>query len=156
MFDSNWGMSQAAYLVIVVAAIAAIVVYLRRAFRRPGERPWPVFFVGLYNILLLIAYLFGLLTQVSSEELGFIPLWVLTMPWSGLVVWLVMGTDVLDSAFLSNSVPEVILGNIAFLCNIVAFVLPAVANSCILYFLLKRHQKKAAEDEAWEQARRNR
>ena len=150
MFDSNWDANQAVFLVIVLGMIAAIVVYLVRAFRRQNQKPWPAFYVGLYIILLLLFSLFAMLTAVSLEGFGSFPLLVLTTPWSWLVMWLLNSTGVLDSNSLANNVAVVILLNLAVVA------LPGAANSCILYFLLKRREKKAAEDVAWEQARRNR
>jgi hypothetical protein len=151
MFDSNGNDGQAVYAVIVVAMIAAIAFFLIRAFRRKGEKPWPLFFVGLYNIVLLLLYLFGMMTQVSWEGLGFFPLFALTSPWSWLIGWISDRTGTLDSSFLGSGLEGTFLG-IFLACNVLA----ASANSCILYFLFKRRQRKLAEDEAWEQARRNR
>jgi hypothetical protein len=121
-----------------------------RAFRSQDKRPWPTLLVGAYDILLLLSVLFGIATQVRSEGFGFVPLLVLTMPWSWLAGWVVKSTGAWDSVFLA--------GNLAgrLLIDMTIFVLPGAANSCILYFLIKRLQKQAAEDEAWEQARRNR
>jgi hypothetical protein len=150
MFDSNWGAGQVMCATGILAAIAGIVVYLVRAFRRRGEKPWPAFFVGIYNVLLLLLLLFGVAMQVSSEGFGFLPLMVLTTPWSWILVWLAKNTEVLDSVLSWNNTAGALLYYFASLG------LPWVTNSCILYFLLKRHQKKAAEDAAWEQARRNR
>jgi hypothetical protein len=150
MFDQNWYEDQAAYIAVIVTAIAAIIVFLVWEFRRKNKMPWPVFFVGIYNILLLFSYLFGIATQVGWEGFGSFPLLMLTTPWSWLVIWLLNSTGVFDSKSLANNVTVVILINLA------TFALSGAANSCILYFLLKRREKKLAEDEAWEQARRNR
>lgn len=48
------------------------------------------------------------------------------------------------------------LADTFFFIFIIHNVLAASANSYILYFLLIRREKKLAEVEAWEQARRNR
>lgn len=151
MFDSNWDANQSAYLVISLGAIATITFLLVRAFRRKDEKRWPVFCVGTYNILLLFLYLFGMFTQVSWEGFGFFPLIAFTLPWS----WL------LDSLFTHLGIAEINffgggLADTFFDIFLIHNVLAASANSCILYFLLKRRQKKHSEDEAWEQARRGR
>jgi hypothetical protein len=146
------GADQTAYSIVVVAVIGAITVKLFRAFRRKDEKPWPVFFVGLYNIVLLLLYQFGMMTQVGWEGFGFFPLLVLTLPWSGLTMWLLANhTGLLDHNYAGSSYDPTLLANF-----IIFNVLSGPANSCILYFLLKRRQRKVAEDEAWEQARRNR
>ena len=74
MFTSSWDAGQAVYLAIVVGAIAAIVFYSVRTFRSQGRKPWPAFFVGAYNVALLLLFLFGMFTQESSEGFGFLPL----------------------------------------------------------------------------------
>jgi hypothetical protein len=150
MFDKNWSADQAVQMVIVVVAVAAIAFYLFRMFRLTGKRSWPKIFVGIYCILLLLMDLFSVATQVSSEGFGSFPLLVLTTPWSWLIIWLLNSTGVFDSRYSGDVLAGVLLG------NLMIFALPGAANSCIIYFLVKRHEKKAAEDEAWEQARRNR
>jgi len=150
MFDSNWSDDVVALLVIGIAAIAGISVYLVRVFRNRDKKPWPLFWVGIYGLLLLLFYLFAVTTQVNSEGFGSFPLHVLTTPWSWLAVWLLNATGALDARVLGSGVGQ------AILFNLIIFAAPGVANSCILYLLLKRHERKAAEDEAWEQARRNR
>ena len=134
---------------IVVAVIAVISVALFRAFRREGEKPWPTFFVGIYNILLLLLYLLGMMSQVSSEGFGFLPLMALTLPWSGLAMWwFASHSGLSDHNFSASSFDPTLLINF-----LIFNVLAGPANSYILYFLLKRRQKKVAEDEAWEQAK---
>ena len=151
MFDQHWDAGQAAYIVLVVAAIAAIAVFLVRTFRRKSNKPWALFFVGIYNILLLLFYLFGMLTQVGWEGFGFLPLMALTLPWSLFLDWLFSHLAVLAMNLFGGG-----LADTFFSIFVIHNVLASSANSCILYFLIKRHQKRAAEDEAWEQARRNR
>jgi len=109
-----------------------------------------MFFAGIYNILLLLLFLLGMLTQVGWEGFGFFPLVTLTTPWSWILDWLLTHIASQDVNFFGGGLPETF-----FFIFIIHNVLAASANSCILYFLVKRHQKKAAEDEAWEQARRN-
>jgi hypothetical protein len=152
MFGLNGTSDQVVYLVVVAIAISAITLKLTRAFRRKGEKPWPVFFVGLYNILLLILFLFGMMTDVDSEGFGFIPLLLLTLPWGGLAIWFLANhTGLAHHNFAGIGFDPTLLINF-----IIFNVLAGPANSGILYFLLKRRQRKVAEDEAWEQARRNR
>jgi len=149
MFDLSDSMVQVVYLVVVPMVIAVISAILFRWFRHNDERPWPALFVGLYNILLLLLFLLGMTTQRSLEGFGFLPLLALTLPWSRLLEWL------FDYAGISNLGGNGLAGTL--LMNFVTYnVLAGPANSCILYFLLKRRQRKASEDEVWEQARRNR
>ncbi len=152
MFDLNIGADQLVYSIIVVSAIAVITIKLIRAFRRKGAKPWPAFFVGLYNIVLMLLYLFGMMTDVSSDGFGFFPLLFLTLPWSGLAAWFLANhTGLAHHNFAGSGFdPTLLINFIVF--NVVA----GPANSCILYFLLKRRQRKLAEDEAWGRARRNR
>jgi hypothetical protein len=149
MFDWNWDADEAVHFVIVIAAISAIIVYLVRAFRRQGEKPWPALSVGIYNILLLLLFLFGMMTERESEGFGFLPLIGLTLPWSWLLDWSL--GRIMDLNFHVAGLP-----NTFFYTFAIHNVLAGSVNSCILYLFLKRWQKKAAEDEAWEQARRNR
>lgn len=143
---------QTAYFVVVIAAISVITSWLIRGFRRKNERPWPSIIVGIYNIVLLFLFLFGMVTQVRSEGFGFVPLLVLTLPWGALAMWLLASVVGLSSHNFAGSGYDPTL-----VINFVVFnLLAGPANSFILYFVLKRRQKKAAEDEAWEQARRNR
>jgi len=151
MFDSNWDANQAVYLVIVLGMIAAIVFYLVRAFHNQGQKPWPAFFVGIYNILLLLLFIFGMMTQVTWEGFGFFPLMALTTPWSWLLNWLLIHSALTDISIFGRGLPDTF-----FDIFIIHNVLAASANSCILYFLLKRRQRKLAGVETWEQARRNR
>jgi hypothetical protein len=151
MFDSYWGADQAFFVTFVLAALAVIAFLLIRAFRRKGARPWPAFFVAIYNIVLLLLFLFGVLTQVSWEGFGFFPLMVLTTPWSWPLIWLSNHSGLLDAGFFGTGLEGTFLWY--FVC---CDILAASANSAILYLLLKRRQKRLAEDEAWEQARRNR
>jgi hypothetical protein len=150
MFHSNQDAGQTVYFVIVVPAIAAIIVYLVRAIPHKGQKPWPAFFVGIYSILMLLLFLFGMMTQVDSEGFGFLPLMVLTTPWSWIAGWLLKSTNAFSTGLLGGN----LMGPIFF--NLVTFLVPALANSCILYSLLKRREEKLVEDGAWEQARRNR
>lgn len=115
------------------------------------KKSWPAILVGIYNALLLLLFLFGAMTQVSLEGYGFLPLFVLTSPWSWIIVWLCSKVDFLDSNFL-----EAGLGNTFVIIFLACNVLSGSANSCIFYSLLRRRQRKLAEDEAWEQARRDR
>jgi hypothetical protein len=151
MFDSNWDVGQALYTVIVVVSIASITSLLVRAFLRNDHKPWPAICVGIYNIALLVLYLFGMMTQVSSEGFGFLPLFALATPWSWLLVWFFVQIEVHYSSFLGTGLEGTSL-SIFIACNILA----ASANSTILYLLLKRREKKRDEDEAWERARRQR
>jgi len=151
MFDSRWDADQAVFVAIVSVAIATITFLLTRAFRRKSQGPWPAFFVGIYNIVLLLLFLFGMLTQESSEGFFFIPLLALTTPWSWILIWLSNRSGLIDTGLVGTGLEGTFLWFFIF-CNILA----ASANSGILYFLLRRRQRKLAEDEAWEQARRNR
>jgi hypothetical protein len=148
MFDSSWDAGQPIYTTIVVAAVATIASLLFRAFHRKRHMPWPTFYVGIYNIVLLVLYLLGMLTQATSEGFGFLPLFCFTTTWSWLILWLSTRIEVHYPNFLGGGLEGIFL-SIFIACNVVA----ASANSGILYFLLKQRQTKLAEDEAWEHAR---
>jgi hypothetical protein len=92
-----------------------------------------------------------MLTQKSSEGFGFLPLIAVTLPWSLLIDFSITYLDVGDVNFFGGG-----LADTFFRIFIIHNVLAGSANSVPLYVLLKRRQKKHAEDEAWEQARRNR
>src|ERR1035438_1105866 len=94
MSDLSNSADEAIYLVVVTGIITFIAVMLIRAFRRTNEKPWPAIFVGLYNILLLLLFIFGMLTQISSEGFGFLPVLALTLPWSWLIGWVFNQTGV--------------------------------------------------------------
>lgn len=151
MFDSNWNDGEAVYLVIVAGAITLISIYLIRAFRRKDEKQWPALFVGIYNILLLLLFIFGMMTQESSEGFGFLPLVALTLPWSWLLGWSLTRLGLADISLFGGGLADTFFG-ILMIHNVLA----ASANSVLLYFILKRRQKKRAEDEAWERTRWNR
>jgi hypothetical protein len=151
MFDSCLNVDQAAFIVVALVAIAAISLLLRQAFDRSGAKPWPAFFVGMYNIVLLILFLFGIFTQERSEGFGFVPLFAFTTPWSWLIVWFSISSGLVDNVLTGTGLPGTFLWTFIN-CNILA----ASANSASLYLVLRRRQRKSAEDEAWERARRNR
>jgi uncharacterized membrane protein HdeD (DUF308 family) len=151
MSSSNEVAVQAAYSVVVVVLVAGIAVMLHRVFHRQDERRWPAFFVGLYNILLLLLYLLGMMTQANSEGFGFLPLLALTLPWSRLIEWTFDYTGIYDLCIWGSGFAGTLLINFT-----TYNVLAGPANSIILYYLLRRRQRKVAEDEAWEQTRRNR
>lgn len=115
------------------------------------KRQWHAILVGTYNIVLLLLFLFGMLTQVSWEGFGFFPLFALTTPWSWLLIWLSVRTGFLDTGIVGTGLAGTFLW-VFVSCNVLA----GSANSVILYLLLRRRQKKLAEDEAWEHARWNR
>jgi hypothetical protein len=117
--------------------------------KKNGEKPWPAIWVGIYMSTLLILFLFGMVTQFSSEGFGFFPLIALTTPWSWLLIWGFAHTGTADSSILGSGLQGTFLFYL-FACNI----LSGTANSCILYTVLKRREKKIADDEAWERARR--
>ena len=151
MFSLNESTDQVVYSIVVVALIAAITLKLIRAFRHKDEKRWPLIFVGLYNILMLLLYLLGMMTQVSSEGFGFLPLLTLTLPWSRLIEWVFDYTGISNLRVWGSGFAGTLL------INFVTYnVLAGPANSYILYFLLKRRRRKMTEDEAWEQARRSR
>ncbi len=119
--------------------------------KRRGEKPWPAIFVGIYMFILLLLFIFGMVTQVDSEGFGFFPLLALTTPWSWLLLWVFSHTGIADSPFWGAGLQGTFLFYFVA-CNF----LSGVANSYILYALLKRRLKKVVGDEAWERARRNR
>lgn len=151
MLDHSDSVDQVVYLVVVLVAMTVIGIKVIRTFRQSGKRSWPTLFVGIYNILLLLLFLVGMMTEASWEGFGFLPLWALTLPWSGIAVWFSSHSGLADHNFAGSGF------NPTYLINFIFFnLLAGPANSCILYLFLKRRQRRVAEDEAWEQARRNR
>jgi hypothetical protein len=112
---------------------------LRGANRRAAK--W----VGVYNVVLLFLYFFGVSTQMSFEGFGFFPLMALTLPWSAPAIWFANHTDLFQvRSFLSGL-------DATFLSIFAMFnVFAGSINSCILYLLLKRRERKrAAEARYW-------
>lgn len=150
MFDPNLQDGQMVFVGIAMIGIVAMVFYLVRVSSRSAGKPWPLIFVGGYNILLLVLFAFGVMTQESLEGFGFLPLMALTLPWSGLFDFLIVHSSVSDVNLLGGGLADTF--SFMFLVH---NVLAASVNNAILYLLLKRKQRKDAEIEAWEQARRN-
>lgn len=151
MFDKYWDSGQVVCLAVVSALLVAVAIFLFRSIRRKGKRPWPVISVAVYEILLLLAFLFGTLTQVSSEGFGYLPLLAITTPWSWLSLWLLSSISSIDRIFSGIGLSE------TFLINFFLFVgLCGSVNSCLLFLLLRQRQRKQEEDDAWESARWNR
>ena len=89
---------------------------------------WP----AIYMLVLLVLFALGVLeNRVDSEGMGFLPLLLLTTPWS----WLLMG--LWDSPIWGS---EHLGGHLAIFvtCNIIS----GVANSYILFLLIKWRQRK--------------
>ena len=105
-------------------------------------KPWPAICVGIYNLVLLLLYLLGTVTQISSEGFGFFPLIALTMPWSWLAAWLLSNCTGLVNHNFSGGEWDATLVTNFLICN----VFGGLANSFILYFLL-RHWLKRNEAE---------
>jgi hypothetical protein len=87
-----------------------------------------------YMIVLLLLFVLGVLeNRVDSEGMGFLPLLVLTSPWS----WLLIGTW--DFAVWGSG-PHA--GHLAIFvtCNI----LSGTANSLLFFLLIKWRRKNAA------------
>lgn len=116
-----------------------------------GDKPWPAILVAIYNLVLLLLFLLGMMTQVDWEGFGFFPLLALTTPWSWLLLWIFNQTGIADSPFLGGGLQGTFLFYFVA-CNIFS----GIGNSYIIYALLKRRRKKIASDEAWERARHNR
>ena len=116
-----------------------------------GKKPWPQISVTIYVFTLLLLFLLGVVTQVDWEGFGFFPLLALTTPWSWLLLWVFERTGMADSPFWGSGIHGTFLFYFVS-CN----VFSGAINGYILYALVKRHQKKVADDETWEQARRNR
>lgn len=94
----------------------------------------PVVWAVTYLFVLLLFFLFGALEyRVDSEGMGFLPLLVLTSPWS----WLLMATW--DFPIWGNG-PLGTYASIFVTCNIISGTL----NSYVLYFLVKWRQRRAA------------
>lgn len=138
MFDLSDKSVQAVCLGIVTVGVAAVAGLLVRVFRRSTERSWPAIYVGLYNIVLLLLYLLGAMTQIRLEGWGFLPLIGLTLPWSlcmGIFAPLidhVLGAGA-NFRFSGSSFEATLLIHFIFFN-----VLCGSLNSCILYALLRR------------------
>ena len=83
-----------------------------------------------------------MMTQASWEGFGFLPLWALTLPWSGIAVWWFSShSGLANHNFAGSGI------NPTFLINFIVFnLLAGSANSGILYVLLKRWKGKRAEE----------
>jgi hypothetical protein len=91
----------------------------------------PTIGVAIYTAVLLFLFLVGVIeNHVDSEGMGFLPLLVLTTPWS----WLLISTW---DAPVWGSGPHG--GHLAIFvtCNLIS----GAANSLILYFLLNRRKR---------------
>jgi hypothetical protein len=139
MFESSDRAEQALCAAVVLAGILFIAAWLIRVPLRKKNKPWSVIFVGTYNVLLLLLYVFGDLTQVTFEGFGFLPLMALTLPlsfFSGVVgrwVDFIPG----DPFTVTLLFPFVFLN-----------VLCGATNSCVLFLLLRRWQRKRHRENA--------
>jgi hypothetical protein len=96
-------------------------------------------------------FAFGMFTQESSEGFGFLPLVGLTLPLSWFHGWSLspfgsVHTDLFGGGLADTFFEDFIIHN----------VVAVSANSLPLYIILKLWQRRGAEDEAREQARKNR
>ncbi len=76
---------QSEQLLISASALICILLiasWLIRTCFRAKRKPWPLIAVGLYNILLLLLYILGVLIQITAEGFGFLPLMAFTLPMS--------------------------------------------------------------------------
>jgi hypothetical protein len=92
----------------------------------------------IYLCSLLVLFLLGVLeNHVDSEGMGFLPLLVLTTPWS----WLLTGVwdaPIWGSGFLGSHIA------IFVTCNVIS----GAINSYILYILINWRQKKSGPPHA--------
>lgn len=98
-----------------------------------GIRP-PRFWAKIYVAVVLFLFLLGALENiVDSEGMGFLPLIILTAPWS----WLLMPTwdlPIWGSRLLSREL----------MVFVTCCGLSGTANSYLLYILLRRRQQRVA------------
>lgn len=138
MFDLSDKSVQTVCLGIVTVGVVAIAGLLVRVFRRSTERPWPAIYVGLYNIVLLLLYLLGAMTQIHFEGWGFLPLIGLTLPWSLCMGVLAPMIDHVLGIGANFRFPGSSFEATLFIHFVFFNVLCGSVNSCILYALLRR------------------
>jgi hypothetical protein len=138
MFDLSDKSVQTVCLGIVTVGVVAIAGLLVRVFRRSTERSWPAIYVGLYNIVLLLLYLLGAMTQIRFEGWGFLPLIGLTLPWSLCMGILAPMIDHVLRIGASFRFPGSSFEATLFIHFVFFNVLCGSVNSCILYALLRR------------------
>ena len=82
MFNLSVKSDEAVYSAIVAISLSLIVLKMIRASRCREGPPLPAFYVALYNVFLLLLFVLGMMTQISLEGWGFVPLIALTLPFS--------------------------------------------------------------------------
>lgn len=148
MFNLSVSSDEAVYSALVAISISFIVFRMIRLSRRPKDSPQPAIYVGIYNVILLLLFFLGMMTQIKLEGWGFVPLIVLTLPFSlcmGFFAPLmdhVLGTGA-NFRFPGSSFEATLLIHFVFFN-----VLCGAVNSCILYALLKRRWRRQGQEKA--------
>ena len=94
-------------------------------------RNFPIL-IRIYLVVLLLAYLFGVVeNRVDTEGMGFLPLLLLTTPWSWPLLYLA-GSPIFGGGLHGFHV------GIFVTCNIIS----GTANSYILYLWIRWRQKE--------------
>jgi hypothetical protein len=96
-------------IVFLAAVIVAIAVLCWQAIRH-GGRPWLTGILGGYSILLVVLFIVGLLSD-DGYGWAFLPLMILTAPWSFMVSMVPRGfvMDWFASGWFGNFVLFVVL-----------------------------------------------
>jgi hypothetical protein len=139
MSDLSDGAVQVLFASVVSVGPLLVAACLTRVSFHKEHKPWPAIVVGIYNILLLLLYVFGDLTQVTSEGFGFLPLMALTLPLSfctgSVGRWV--------NSFLGAPFTVTLVFPFVFLN-----VLCGATNSCVLILLLRRWQGRRDRENA--------
>ena len=132
MLDLSDGAEQMLFAAVASMSALLVAAWLIRVSLQKKHKPWPVVVVGAYNVLLLLLYVFGDLTQITSEGFGFLPLMALTLPLSFCAGVLGRCMDFIPVSPFTMTLlfPFVFLN-----------VLCGASNSCVLYLLLRRWQR---------------
>jgi len=146
MFDLSEKSVQVVCLGIVTVGVVVIAGLLVWVSRRQEDRPWPAIYVGLYNIVLLLLYLLGAMTQINLEGWGFLPLIGFTLPWSLCMAILAPLIDHVLGAGASFLFPGSSFETTLLIHFIFFNVLCGSVNSYILYALLKRRWRGQSQE----------
>ena len=139
MFDLSDSAEQMLFAAVVSVGALLAAAWLIRVPLHKKPKPWAVIFVGIYNILLLLLYAFGDLTQVTSEGFGFLPLMGLTLPLS-------LGSGL--AGRYMDAMPADPFAVTLLFPFLYLNVLCGAANSWALYLLVRRWQRSREEGNA--------
>ena len=115
---------------------------------RASTRRRLAIWIGAYNLILFLAFVFGALTQVSSEGFGFLPLFAFTLPWSWPVMFIFGHASIWNLRIWGTGLSGTLVIHFVALN-----LLCGTANSWVLYQVLRWREKRRAEIRDWEDAR---